>query len=99
MSKFEGFGIPILESLCCDTPVLTSNVSSMPEAGGEAALYASPTDPHEIAQQLQRLIDSPELRQELIEKGRIQRQKFTQEKIVADFYDLYTSLLPESKEE
>ncbi|MCQ2261398.1 MAG: glycosyltransferase family 4 protein [Bacteroidales bacterium] len=95
-SKFEGFGIPILESMCCDTPVVTSNVSSMPEAGGDAALYASPEDPHEIAQQLQRLLDDPALRQECVEKGRVQRQKFSAENIVADFYNLYCSLAPES---
>lgn len=94
-SKFEGFGIPILESLCTDTPVVTSNVSSMPEAGGDAALYAAPDNPHEIAQQLLRLINDPALRQECVEKGRIQREKFSQERIVADFYNLYASLLPD----
>ena len=95
ISLFEGFGIPILESLCCDTPVVTSNTSSMPEAGGEAALYASPNNPHEIAQQLQRIIDDPQFRNELIEKGRRQREAFAPKKIISDFYSLYTTLCPE----
>lgn len=94
-SKFEGFGIPIIESMCCGTPVVTSNVSSMPEAGGDAALYASPDNPHEIAQQLQRLLDDPALRQECVEKGRKHIEKFSHENIVNDFYNLYCSLLPD----
>ena len=89
--------------MCCDVPVVTSNISSMPEAGGDAALYADPTNPSEIAKQLKLIIDSEAqggtLRQELIEKGRVQREKFSQHKIIADFYDLYCSLVPEMKEE
>lgn len=98
MSRFEGFGIPILESMCCDTPVVTSNISSMPEAGGDAALYASPEDVSEIAKQLNAIVDSPNLRAELIEKGRIQREKFSQKKITTDFYNLYRTLVPEEED-
>ena len=94
VSQFEGFGIPIVESMCCDVPVVTSNLSSMPEAGGDAALYADPNNPHEIAQQLQRIVDDPQLRVELVEKGRKQRQLFAPDKIIADFYALYTELCP-----
>ena len=99
MSLFEGFGIPILESLCCDTPVVTSNVSSMPEAGGDAALYADPKNPSEIAQRLKSILDDPALRQQLVEKGRVQREKFSQHKIISDFYSLYCSLSPSENEE
>lgn len=99
MSFFEGFGIPILESLCTDTPVVTSNLSSMPEAGGEAALYASPDKPDEIAQQLRRIIESPKLRDELVAKGRLQREKFTQKKIIDDLYSLYNTLVPQDDDE
>lgn len=97
-SRFEGFGIPILESMCCDTPVVTSNVSSMPEAGGDAALYASPDEPSVIAKHLNDIIENPEFRAQLVEKGRIQREKFTQKKIISDFYNLYRSLVPEVEE-
>ena len=99
MSLFEGFGIPILESMCCDTPVVTSNVSSMPEAGGDAALYADPKNPKEIADRLRELLENPALRQQLVEKGRAQREKFSQHKVVSDLYNLYTTLVPPETEE
>ena len=94
MSLFEGFGIPILESMCCDTPVVTSNVSSMPEAGGDAALYANPNNPAEIASQLNRIISDPQLRQQMVLDGRVQREKFSMKKIVDEFYSLYRYLHP-----
>ena len=94
VSQFEGFGIPILESMCCDVPVVTSTLSSMPEAGGWAALYADPNSPREIAQHLQRIITSPQFRAELVERGRVQREKFSQQNVIANLYDLYQSLMP-----
>ena len=99
MSLFEGFGIPIIESFCCDTPVVTSNISSMPEAGGDAALYADPKNPSEIARQLKSILDSPEFRQQLVEKGRVQREKFTQHNIIGELYSLYRELIPEESED
>lgn len=93
MSRFEGFGIPVLESLCCDTPVVTSNVSSMPEAGGDAALYADPDDVDTVAAHLQHLLDDQNFRQQCIEKGRIHRMKFAPEKVSADMLAVYKSLL------
>lgn len=99
MSFFEGFGIPILEAMCSGTPVVTSNVSSMPEAGGDAVLYADPKNPSEIAAQLKRIIEDPTLRQQLVEKGKVQCQNFSQHKIIGDLYQLYTSLVPETDSE
>lgn len=93
MSRFEGFGIPVLESMCCDTPVVTSNVSSMPEAGGDAALYADPDDVDTVAVLLQHLLDDQNFRQQCIEKGRIHRMKFAPEKVSADMLAVYKSLL------
>ena len=98
VSQFEGFGIPILEAMCCDVPVVTSNISSMPEAGGDAALYADPNDHHAIAEQLRRIIGDSQLRQQLVEKGRQQRTKFSPERVIADFYNLYSSLCPKKEE-
>ena len=92
LSRFEGFGIPVLESMCCDTPVVTSNISSMPEAGGDAALYADPDDVSSVAAHLQRLLDDDVFRQQCIEKGRIQRLKFAPEKVTADMIAVYRSL-------
>ncbi len=93
MSVFEGFGIPVLESLCCDCPVVTSNVSSMPEAGGDAALYAAPDDYRTLAAHLSRLLSDPAFRNSQIEKGRTQRLKFAPEKVSQDMLALYRSLL------
>lgn len=80
VSLFEGFGVPILEAMHCDVPVLTSNVSSMPEIAGEAGLLVNPLDVVEIAVGMQQLYENPNLRKHLIEKGKLQRQKFSWEK-------------------
>ena len=93
VSRFEGFGIPILESMCCDTPVITSNLSSMPEAGGDAALYVAPDDVEALATQMRRLLEDESLRQECIKKGRIQRERFAPEKVSRDMVAVYDELL------
>ena len=93
LSRFEGFGIPVLESMCCDCPVVTSDVSSMPEAGGEAALYAAPEDVDTVAAHLLRLCTDETFRQERIEKGRIQRMRFAPERVTQDMLAVYRNLL------
>ena len=77
VSFFEGFGIPVLEAMYCDVPVITSNTSSMPEVAGDAALLVDPHSPNDIAEKMSMLFLKEELRQLLIEKGRHQRQKFS----------------------
>jgi glycosyltransferase involved in cell wall biosynthesis len=74
---YEGFGIPILEGFYSDIPVITSNVTSMPEVAGEAALYADPHSIDSISDAMVGLFKDPHLRKKLIETGRIQREKFT----------------------
>lgn len=93
MSRFEGFGIPVLESICCDCPVVTSNVSSMPEAGGDAALYAAPDDADAVAAHLMHLATDDAFRQECIKKGRTWRTRFSPEVLAQQMLDLYSSLL------
>ena len=75
-SYFEGFGVPILEALHCEVPVITSNVSSMPEVAGNAALYVDPHAVDEIARAMHE-VEDPATRARLIEEGRKQRQKFS----------------------
>ena len=75
-SFYEGFGIPILEAFHAETPVITSNCTSMPEVAGEAALLVSPTNVEELADALSKTATDNELCQELVEKGREQRKLF-----------------------
>lgn len=68
-SRYEGFGLPVLEAMACGTPVLTSNVSALPEVAGEAALLVDPEDPEAIAEGLRRLLLEDDLRERLREAG------------------------------
>lgn len=77
---FEGFGIPIIEAMQCDVPVIASNVTSMPEVAGDAALLVDPFNVHDIARAMQLLTTTPLLREELIEKGRVRKNFFSWEK-------------------
>lgn len=77
VSYFEGFGIPIVEAFYCNTPVITSNVTSMPEVAGDAALLINPFSPNAIAEAMQGIASSETLRQDLIKKGQDRRQKFS----------------------
>jgi glycosyltransferase involved in cell wall biosynthesis len=79
VSYFEGFGIPILEAFHCDTPVITSNVTSMPEVAGNAAVLIDPFSVSSIADAMLKMATDTEFRQKLIVAGREQRQKFTWE--------------------
>ncbi len=76
-SLYEGFGLPVLEGMACGTPVLTSDVSSLPEVAGDAALLVDPLDIDAIAVGMSRLIQDAGLRRSLIEKGYLQVRKFS----------------------
>lgn len=77
ISFFEGFGIPILEAFYCDVPVITSNVSSMPEIAGDAALLVDPSSVDAISNAMNKLVKDEQLRKELINKGKMRRQNFS----------------------
>ena len=91
VSLAEGFGIPILEAMHCDVPVVTSNTTSMPEVAGDAAILVNPLSVFEIADALENVAINADLRQNLIEKGRIQREKFSWDKTAATLYEVLTS--------
>lgn len=79
-SLYEGFGLPVVEAMQRGCPVITSNISSLPEAGGDAALYVDPTNPDDIAEKISLLVNDKKLREDMIEKGRQQIKKFSWEK-------------------
>jgi len=79
VSLFEGFGIPLLEAMWCETAIITSNCTSMPEVAKDAAIYVDPFSPQSIADGMQTIASNPELRQHLIENGRIRRHDFSWE--------------------
>ena len=74
---FEGFGIPIIEAFSCGTPVITSNVTSMPEVAGGAALLVDPYQEKDIAEKMKMLVDSEDLQKQLIEKGLKRKEAFS----------------------
>lgn len=79
-SLYEGFGLPVLEAMNYGCPVITSDVSSLPEAGGDAALYVDPENVEDISKKMQELLVDKDLRDRLIKKGHEQVKKFSWEK-------------------
>jgi glycosyltransferase involved in cell wall biosynthesis len=80
VSYFEGFGIPMIEAMNAEVPVLASNVSCMPEIAGEAAYYVNPFDVQNIADGLKEMDRNEHLKKQLIQKGKEQKQKFSWDK-------------------
>lgn len=74
---FEGFGIPIVEAMSAGVPVICSNTTSIPEVGGSAVLYADPLKIEQITDAMIKLHSDDELRKSLIEKGFVQKEKFS----------------------
>jgi glycosyltransferase involved in cell wall biosynthesis len=74
---FEGFGIPIIEAMNCDVPVITSNITSMPEVSGDAALLIDPHSVSSISSAMENLFNNPDLRMEMIKKGQRRRAVFS----------------------
>ncbi|HUD43921.1 MAG TPA: glycosyltransferase family 1 protein [Patescibacteria group bacterium] len=91
-SLYEGFGLPVLEAMQHDCPVITSNVSSLPEAGGDAALYVDPLDVEDMAKKIEKVLNDSNLRKEMIKKGREQVKKFSWEKAAKETLDVLQSV-------
>ena len=94
-SLYEGFGLPILEAFDNHCPVICSNTSSLPEVGGDAALYFDPTEKKELIDQIMKIINNPDLRNEMIKMGVERTKLFTWENTAKEIYEIYKTLSSE----
>ena len=97
-SFFEGFGIPVLEALYSRLPVITSNVSSLPEAGGNGAYYVNPNSAAEIAEGMKKILVDKSFAETMKQKGWQHAQNFTQQKCAAGVMEVYEKLKVKNKE-
>lgn len=92
-SLMEGFGLPALEAMHYDTPVVSSNATCMPEVLGEAALYFDPEDVDEMTSQIKKVLADPALRKKLIANGKKQLKKYSWERMAQQTLDIYKKSL------
>ncbi|PLX08937.1 MAG: glycosyltransferase family 1 protein [Marinilabiliales bacterium] len=83
---FEGFGIPLVEAMYAETAIIAGNTTSLPEVAGDAALVADPDDYKAVAKHMETLVTNSGLREDLILKGKIQRQNFSWDKTAERFW-------------
>lgn len=92
-SLYEGFGLPPLEAMASGTPVITSNVSSLPEVVGDAALLIDPYEPDAIAQAMRRVLTEPALREDLRQRGLRRVQEFSWDRSIRRVHEIYQEVL------
>jgi glycosyltransferase involved in cell wall biosynthesis len=92
-SVYEGFGLPVLEAMACGTPAVASNASSIPEIGGDAALYFDPLNVEEIIDAIRRLLGDDDLRDTLRERGLTQAARFSWQRAADETQAVYDALL------
>ena len=92
-SYYEGFGLPPLEAMCCKTPVITSNLTSIPEVTNNAALLINPSNEDELSDALIKILKDNYLRTELSEKGYLKSLEFSWKKTCKLTYNAYLSIL------
>jgi glycosyltransferase involved in cell wall biosynthesis len=91
-SSYEGFGFPVLEAMAVGTPVITSNVSSLPEIAGDAALLIPPEDEHALAGAIDTLLGDGALQERLRAQGLAQAQKFSWERAAEETIAVYRAV-------
>lgn len=93
ISHFEGFGLPIIESMASSCPVITSNNSCLPETAGDAAILCAPGNFGELGTQIKTLLENEKLRNDLIQKGNERARLFHPEYFAEKMISLYTGIL------
>lgn len=96
-SRIEGFGLPVLEAMSCGTPVICSRAASLPEVGGDAVLYFDPGSVDELSHALERLVDSPQIWNDLRKKGLDRSGAFTWEESTRQHLQVYEQVLADSR--
>ncbi len=91
-SIYEGFGLPIVDCFACGVPVVTSDVSSMPEIAGDGAIYANPRNVSDMKEKLKMVMEDEGLRKDLIKKGFKQVKKFSWKKAARETAEVYRRL-------
>lgn len=92
-SLYEGFGIPIVEAMSCNCPVVLSNASCFPEIAGDAAVYFDPNKSEDMAEKIDEVLQSEKLKKKLIYKGKQRAKLFTWNKNAKAIYDIYKELI------
>lgn len=92
-SHFEGFGLPVLEAMSCGTPVIVSNVSSLPEIIGTAGLIFSPNNQSQLVKQIYQVLDNPPLKEILSKKSLQQAEKFSWDKTAQETLAVFERLM------
>lgn len=93
ISVFEGFGLPVIESMACGCPVITSNVSCLPETAGDAALLCSPSNLDELSENIFKTLTDSGFKNNLIEKGRNRAEEFQAQNYARRLITLYSDML------
>lgn len=94
-SLYEGFGLPVIESMACGTPVITSNVTALPEVAGDAALLVDPLDESAIAHAIERIVSDQDLRHGLVIKGIRHANNFSWDSVAQRVSDVLIAVIKE----
>ena len=91
-SRYEGFGLPVLEAMASGVPVITSTAASLPEVAGDAALLVDPDDTAGLTEAMQRLHEDAALREELVKQGARRAEAFSADEMVSRMTAVYDAL-------
>ena len=92
-SMYEGFGLPVIEAMACGCPVITSNVSSLPEISGEAAVFVNPLSTNDISEKMYTVLSDAVLRKKMSQQGIKQAKQFTWEKCAEKTIKVYEKVM------